>query len=86
MVVLKEKPEYRDVDQELFDYLERTYVNVEKKIPVTGSAYLAVGKPGYCSVSDTAGNTAWEESQPARGGKECPDGRGAHQKTALKDR
>ena len=38
MVVLKEKPEYRDVDQELFDYLERTYVNVEKKIPVTGSA------------------------------------------------
>ena len=54
MVVLKEKPEYRDVDQELFDYLERTYVNVEKKIPVTGSAYIAVGKPGYCSVSDTA--------------------------------
>ena len=38
MVVLKEKPEYRDVDQELFDYLDRTYVNVEKKIPVTGSA------------------------------------------------
>ena len=72
MVVLKEKPEYRDVDQELFDYLDRTYVNVEKKIPVTGSAYIAVGKPGYCSVSDTAGNTAWEESQPAEEAKNAP--------------
>ena len=29
MVVLKEKPEYRDVNQELFDYLDRTYVNTE---------------------------------------------------------
>ena len=72
MVVLKEKPEYRDVDQELFDYLDRTYVNVEKKIPVTGSAYIAVGKPGYCSVSDTAGNTAGEESQPAEEAKNAP--------------
>lgn len=72
MVVLKEKPEYRDVDQELFDYLDRTYVNVEKKIPVTGSAYIAVGKPGYCSVSDASGNTAWEESQPAEEAKNAP--------------
>ena len=72
MVVLKEKPEYRDVDQELFDYLDRTYVNAEKKIPVTGSAYIAVGKPGYFSVSDEAGNTAWVESQPAEEAKNAP--------------
>ena len=42
MVVLKEKPEYRDVDQELFDYLDRTYVNVEKKIPVTGLSLIHI--------------------------------------------
>ena len=72
MVVLKEKPEYRDVNQELFDYLDRTYVNTEKKIPVTGNAYIAVGNAGYFSVSDEAGNTAWEESQPAEEAKNAP--------------
>ena len=34
---------------------------------------------------DTAGNTAWEESQPAEGGqKECPDGRGRIRKQLSK--
>ena len=72
MVVLKEKPEYRDVNQELFDYLDRTYVNVEKKIPVTEMRTSRSENRDIFSVSDTAGNTAWEESQPAEEAKNAP--------------
>mgnify|MGYP000296761932 CR=1 FL=1 len=84
MVVLKEKPEYRDVDQELFDYLDRTYVNVEKKIPVTGSAYIAVGKAGILLRVGYGGKYSLGGIPARRGGKECPDGRGAHQKQLSK--
>ena len=38
MVVLKEKPAFREPDQELFDHLDRTYVDAVKKEPIRGTA------------------------------------------------
>lgn len=45
MVVLREKPSFREVDQGLMDELDRRYVNTEKKIHIRGLAKFAVGKP-----------------------------------------
>ena len=45
MVVLKEKPAFKETDQELFSFLDKTYVESVKKIRVRGQAYLEVGKP-----------------------------------------
>lgn len=45
MVVLKEKPAFREPDQELFDYLDRTYVDAVKKEPIRGTALVSEGKP-----------------------------------------
>ena len=72
MVVLKEKPEYRDVNQGLFDYLDRTYVNTEKKIPVTEMRISRLETRDIFLCPDEAGNTAWEESQPAEEAKNAP--------------
>ena len=51
MVVLKEKPAFREGNQELFDYLDRTYVNAVKKEKITGTAYFEVGKPARFYVN-----------------------------------
>ena len=51
MVVLKEKPAFREANQELFDYLDKTYVNTVKKIPINGMGYFEVGKPARLTVS-----------------------------------
>lgn len=51
MVVLKEKPAFREGNQELFDYLDRTYVNAGKKEKIRGTAYFEVGKPARLTVS-----------------------------------
>lgn len=51
MVVLKEKPAFREGNQELFDYLDRTYVYAVKKEKVKGMAYFEVGKPARLTVS-----------------------------------
>ena len=40
MVALKEKPEFREGNQRLFDFLDENYVNKEKKEPVFGKAYF----------------------------------------------
>ena len=40
MVALKEKPAFRETNQELFDYLDKTYVQAEVKEPVTGFVLL----------------------------------------------
>ena len=45
MVALKEKPAFRQGNQELFDYLDAAYVNAELKEPVTGSLVAEEGKP-----------------------------------------
>lgn len=50
MVVLKEKPAFREPDQELFDYLDRTYVEAVKKVTIKGTAYFEVGKPARLTV------------------------------------
>lgn len=51
MVVLKEKPAFREGNQELFDYLDRTYVDAVKKEKIKGMAYFEVGKPARVTVS-----------------------------------
>lgn len=45
MVALKEKPAFRQGNQELFEYLDAAYVNAELKEPVTGSLVVEAGKP-----------------------------------------
>ena len=45
MVALKEKPEFREGNQKLFDYLDRTYVTAQQKEPVSGHVILETGKP-----------------------------------------
>lgn len=55
MVVLKEKPAFREGNQELFDSLDRMYVDAVKKEKIKGTAYFEVGKPARLSV--TAGLT-----------------------------
>ena len=47
MVALKEKPAFRQGNQELFEYLDAAYVNAELKEPVTGSLVVEEGKPVY---------------------------------------
>ncbi len=53
MVVLKEKPAFREPDQELFDYLDRTYVETVKQEPVRGTALVSEGKPVRLTVEYT---------------------------------
>ena len=51
MVVLKEKPAFREGNQELFDYLDRTYVDAVKKEKISGFAHFEVGKPATLSLN-----------------------------------
>ena len=53
MVVLKEKPAFREPDQELFDHLDRTYVDAVKKEPIRGTALVTEGKPVQLTVEYT---------------------------------
>lgn len=50
MVALKEKPEFREGNQKLFDYLDRTYVETEPKEPVSGHAVLEAGVPSVLTL------------------------------------
>ena len=73
MVVLKEKPAFREGNQELFDYLDRTYVNGIRKEKIRGTAYFEVGKPARLTVSaELTGRAAenvldakWKEKRAA---------------------
>ena len=51
MTALKEKPEFREGNQPLFDYLDQTYVESEMKEPVSGWARLREGEEAYLSLS-----------------------------------
>ncbi len=51
MVALEEKPAFREVNQKLFDYLDKTYVQAEVKEPVTGFVLLEEGQPSFLSFS-----------------------------------
>ena len=45
MVVLKEKPSFREGNQKLFDYLDETYVNGKNQEPVRAKLTLKTGEP-----------------------------------------
>lgn len=45
MVVLKEKPAFKESNQELFDFLDERYVKPQTKETIKGTAYVAVGQP-----------------------------------------
>lgn len=50
MVVLKEKPAFREANQPLFDYLDKTFVETEKKEKIRGEAWFEAGKPARLTV------------------------------------
>ena len=84
MVVLKEKPAFREANSVLFDYLDKTYVNAVKKISIKGAAYLEPGKPIRLTVSvpvsefrsETKAGASdlllWEDGDPAEDAKNAP--------------
>ncbi|MCD8221909.1 MAG: U32 family peptidase [Clostridiales bacterium] len=45
MIALREKPSFREGDQELFDFLDQQYVNVETQIPLVGTVSVYEGEP-----------------------------------------
>ena len=51
MVALGEKPAFRPANQELFDYLDETYVQTEPKEAIRGQAILTVGEPASLTLS-----------------------------------
>ena len=71
MVALKEKPAFREGNQPLFDYLDRTYVEAARQEPIKGKVCLNVGEPSSLALS-AAGKEGMEiqvtgqEVQPAR--------------------
>lgn len=50
MAVWEEKPAFREGDQELFDYLDQTYVKVQKQIPIEGEVRLIPGEPSVLKL------------------------------------
>lgn len=68
MIALKEKPEFRETNKELFDFLDREYVETEKKEPVEGYAYLAEGLPSVLTLTcgDISVMVSGQEPQAAR--------------------
>lgn len=51
MVALEEKPAFREVDQGLFDRLDREYVNRRKQEPVRGILHVSEGEPARLALS-----------------------------------
>ncbi len=67
MVVLKEKPAFREGNQELFDRLDRMYVDAVKKEKIKGTAYFEVGKPARLTLSaELTGRAAENEKYAAK--------------------
>ena len=68
MIALKEKPEFREMNKELFDFLDREYVETEKKEPVEGYAYLAEGLPSVLTLTcgDISVTVSGQEPQAAK--------------------
>ena len=68
MIALKEKPEFRETNKELFDFLDREYVETEKKEPVEGYSYLAEGLPSVLTLTcgDISVTVSGQEPQAAK--------------------
>lgn len=71
MVVLKEKPAFRQENRELYDYLDKTYVDAVLKKPVTGIVWALEGKPlrlklqcGDASIEAEASTVQTAQNQP----------------------
>lgn len=45
MVALKEKPAFREANQQLFDYLDNTFVNGKKQESIEGRLFIKEGEP-----------------------------------------
>ncbi len=58
MVVMKEKPAFRQADQSLFDYLDRTYVETEKKESICGKLTVREGEPVHLKLQKGAVSAA----------------------------
>ncbi len=56
MVVLKEKPAFRESNQKLLDRLDDAYVNGEKKEPVRGKVTVEEGSPMVLQLTGQAGD------------------------------
>lgn len=50
MVVWKEKPGFREGNQELFQYLDKTFVEKERKEPASGTVLISEGKPAALTL------------------------------------
>ena len=51
MVVWKEKPSFREGNQELFDYLDKNFVEKQLQEPIRGTVVLETGKPALLELS-----------------------------------
>ena len=67
MVALKEKPDFREGNQKLFDYLDRTYVEADLKEPATSRVVLETGKPSVMTLcsSGVEVTVTGQAAQPA---------------------
>lgn len=45
MITLKEKPAFRETNQELFDFLDKTYVEKQSQIGISGTVTVREGEP-----------------------------------------
>lgn len=71
MVVWKEKPAFRQGNQELFDYLDKNFIEKTVKEPVTGNAFLEEGQQacfmlngcGHC-ITVTGETVQTAQNQP----------------------
>ena len=67
MVALKEKPAFREGNQQLFDWLDETYVKRERQEPVRGQVRLEEGLPASLRLSLTDRWTGEEISVETEG-------------------
>lgn len=57
MIALKEKPSFREGNQELFDRLDAAYVEKRTQEPIDGKVILSVGKPARLELMYAGGGT-----------------------------
>lgn len=57
MIALKEKPSFREGNQELFDRLDAAYVEKRAQEPIDGKVILSVGKPARLELMYAGGGT-----------------------------
>ena len=75
MVVCHEKPAFRQENRELYQYLDKTYVEAEVKEPVQGFARVCEGEPLQLTL---------QYEDPLTGESRMAGGIGAVVQTAVK--